>query len=153
MEKLYAFTVFCEIIELRDAGLRLRESEWPAPLAGELRMDYFDGRNNNHRRTLRRLTLWHTGDGNTARPGVPLNDPELVDVVGGAWLFRGHVLQSRDGRIYEHEQMWLVRPRQSIKGPPLDVFDPAPYAGRLPEPGPGTSVIAGSPRATGGSAR
>lgn len=141
---LYAFTVLCELIELRCSGLRLRQSEWPEPLVGELRMDYFDGRHNSSRRTLRRLTLWHMNGGTTPRPGVPLNDPELVDVVDGAMLFRGHVLEPREGRIYEHEQMWLVRPRNSLSGPLLKDFDAARHANRFPEAGRGAGISPGS---------
>ena len=95
-------------------------------------MDYFDGRHNSSRRTLRRLTLWHTDGGNTPRPSVPLNDPELVDLVGGALLFRGHVLEPCDGRIYEHEQMWLVRPRISLSGPLLEALDLPEISRRVP---------------------
>ena len=34
--------------------MRLRQSEWAAPIVGELRMDYFDGTVNSSRRTLQR---------------------------------------------------------------------------------------------------
>lgn len=102
-------------------------------MVGDLRMDYFDGRASSHRRTLRRLTLWRHAWSNIATPSVPLNSPELVDVVGDAMLFRGHVLESQDGRMYEHEQLWLVRPRDKQDGPALPAFDTARYSGRLPE--------------------
>ena len=34
--------MFCEVIELRKNGLRLRPEEWPAPVAGHLRMAQWD---------------------------------------------------------------------------------------------------------------
>lgn len=136
--------MLCELIELRRDGLRLRPDEWPAPLVGDLQMDYSDGRQNNSRRTLRRLTLWQSDGGNTRRPGVPLIDPELIDVLGDALLFRGHMLAVQDTRIYEHEQLWLVRPRAARTGPHLPPFDPLRWAQRMPDAG---ELATGYPRA------
>jgi hypothetical protein len=83
------------------------------------------------RRTLRRLDLL---DEWVSHPIclMHLFEPEFVDVVGDGMLMRGHVIQSRDGRTHEHEQLWLVRPRSSAKGPPLPRFDPGKWVRRLP---------------------
>lgn len=124
--------MFCEIIELRRNGLRLRPEEWPAPVAGQLRMDYWEGSKNSHRRTLRQAALWqHMGV--NWRPALVIADPDWIDVVGDALLMRGLQLQSLEGRMYEHQQLWLVRARAELKGPPLPVFDAKPWLERMPQ--------------------
>lgn len=129
---LYICTVFCEITELRKNGLRLRPDEWPLPEAGQLRMDYWTGDKNNYRRTLRQAGLWRPVGVNW-RLALTLADPDWIDVVGDALLMRGVVLQIDSGRIYEHEQLWLVRGRIDLTGPVLPRFDPTPWISRLPQ--------------------
>lgn len=102
--------MFCEVIELRNNGLRLRPEEWPAPVAGQLRMAQWDSKHTSYHRAIRKL----------------------VDVVGDAQLLRGDVLHSEDGRIHEHAQLWLLRARQDMDGPPLPPFDIGPWVKRLP---------------------
>lgn len=106
--------------------MRLRPEEWPAPVRGELQMAYWEGAHNSYRRTLRNLSLL-VYRGTTAVPQLRISDPEPIDVVGGAMLFRGIELEAREGRIYEHEQVWLVRPLESLDRPPLPPFDPSPW--------------------------
>lgn len=124
--------MFCEVIELRKNGLRLRPEEWPAPVAGHLRMAQWDSSHTNYHRTIRKLVLWVPW-GTSIAPGPWLGDAQLVDVVGDAQLLRGDVLHSEDGRIYEFVQLWLLRPRHDQHGPPLPKFDPSPWMKRLPE--------------------
>ena len=70
--------------------------------------------------------------GTSMVPGPSLADAQLVDVVGDAQLLRGDVLHSDDGRIHEHAQLWLLRARQDMDGPPLPPFDLGPWIKRLP---------------------
>jgi hypothetical protein len=123
--------MFCEVIELRKNGLRLRPEEWPAPVAGQLQMAQWDSKHTSYHRTIRRLVLWVPW-GTQIVPGPWLGDAQLVDVVGDAQLLRGDVLHSEDGRIHEHAQLWLLRARQDMDGPPLPPFDPGPWIKRLP---------------------
>ncbi|WP_428001784.1 hypothetical protein [Acidovorax sp.] len=113
--------------------MRLRPEEWPAPIRGELRMTYWDGAHNSARRTLRDVSLlvmW----GTTRVPSIRMADPEWIDVVGGALLMRGMGVHTVDGRIYEHEEVWLIRALESLERPPLPKFDASPWlkAKRLP---------------------
>ncbi len=112
-----------EVTELRRNGMRLLPEEWPKPLVGHLRMHYWDGRRNSSRRTLRQLTLYGRW-GTTERPVATLTDPQLIDVLGPAILLQGRILNSVDGRLYEHNQAWIVRPRTGNE--PLPPFDPRP---------------------------
>lgn len=123
--------MFCEVIELRKNGLRLRPEEWPAPVAGQLQMAQWDSKHTNYHRTIRKLVLWVPW-GTSMVPGPWLGDAQLVDVVGDAQLLRGDVLHSEDGRIHEHAQLWLLRARQDMDGPPLPPFDIGPWVKRLP---------------------
>lgn len=47
--------MFCEVIELRNNGLRLRPEEWPAPVAGQLRMAQWDSKHTSYHRAIRKL--------------------------------------------------------------------------------------------------
>lgn len=125
--------MFCEVIKLRENGKRLRPDEWPSPVRGELRMTYWDGTHNSSRRTLRDVSLLVSW-GTSAVPNIRMADPDWIDVVGGALLMRGMGVHTRDGSTYEHEEMWLIRPLQSLDSPPLPAFDATPWlnAKRLP---------------------
>jgi hypothetical protein len=127
--------VFCEVIPLRSSGLRLRPDEWPAPARGRLEISHMPASICAARRTLREVRLlgeW------VSHPMVTLLmfDPEFVDVVGDGFLLRGHVIEVQDGRQYEHEQLWLVRPSA---GPDvaLPAFDAARWARSMPIGGAG----------------
>lgn len=124
--------MFCEVIELRKNGLRLRPEEWPAPVAGQLQMAQWDSKHTSYHRAIRKLVLWVPW-GTSMVPGPWLGDAQLVDVVGDAQLLRGDVLHSEDGRIHEHAQLWLLRARQDMTGPPLPRFDPTPWMKHIPE--------------------
>lgn len=123
--------MFCEVITLRASGMRLRPAEWPEPARGLLKMHHMSYADCAARRTLRRLDLlgeW------VSHPICLLHlfEPELVDLVGDGMLLRGHVIETRNGRTCEHEQLWLVRPRSSAEGPPLPRFDPSKWMRKLP---------------------
>ncbi|HTH08084.1 MAG TPA: hypothetical protein VMA55_00820 [Acidovorax sp.] len=84
------------------------------------------------RRTLREVQLvgrWVS----TPRVILMMFDPEFVDVVGDGFLLRGRQTRSEaDGRAYDHEQLWLVRPCQSDQGPWLLPFDARRWLKKMP---------------------
>ncbi len=124
--------MFCEIIELRRAGLRLAPKDWPAPVRGDLRITYLNGRSNNNRRSMREAALWVEWSTHMV-PGPHLWEPVLLDILGDAMLWRGHVCARTDAGIAEYEQVWLIRPCPSVDGPPLAQFDAARFSPKLPE--------------------
>lgn len=123
--------MFCEVITLRKNGLRLRPDEWPEPIAGRLYLEYWQGSTNNHRRCIRSLDLL-ARRGSIDVPALRMADAELVDIAGDGMLLRGVELRADGGRVHEHVQMWLVRPRHE-KGTALPPFDAKPWVSRLPE--------------------
>ena len=128
---VYKSTVFCEIIEIRRRGLRLAPRDWPQPVIGDLRLEYWDGRSNSLRRTIRNVQLWEPC-GAQMRPALRLIDPVIIDVLGSAMLWRGHVTERTDEGTCEYEQIWLVRPRATLTDDFLPRFDARPFANRLP---------------------
>lgn len=83
------------------------------------------------RRTLREVKLM----GTWVSPPMCLLimfDPEFVDVVGDGFLLRGHEVCSTDGRAYDHEQIWLVRPCLGEEGPMLPPFDASRWMKKMP---------------------
>lgn len=125
--------MFCELIELRRAGLRLAPKDWPAPVRGDLRILYDDGKSNNSRRNMRVATLWVNWSCSHEIPGPRLAEPVLLDVLGDAMLWRGHICARTDEGIAEYEQMWLIRPLASLDAPPLAKFDAARFSPKLPQ--------------------
>ncbi len=87
---------------------------------------------NNLRRSLRAL-LHYQRCGTVMAARLRLVDPVLLEVLGDALLFRGCVNMSREHGMWEYEQLWLVRPRLDLDGPPLQPFDVRPYFSRVPE--------------------
>ena len=79
-----------------------------------------------------KLELWEQC-GTQMRPALLLVDPVLIDLLGNAMLWRGHVTKRTDEGICEYEQVWIVRPRASLTDGFLPRFDPRPFADRLPE--------------------
>ncbi|WP_374005834.1 hypothetical protein [Delftia lacustris] len=129
---LYIYPVFCEVIQLRRDGLRLAPKDWPSPVAGDLRMVYWDGQRNSLRRTLREYSLW-VKEGTQMIPRLRLIDPIPVDVLGDAMLWRGMSSVYAQQGMCEFEQLWLLRPRFELDGPPLPHFDAEKFAPQLPE--------------------
>lgn len=105
---------------LRRDGMRLRKDEIAAPLAGEIHM--YDWENtNSFRRAIRVLEL-RQRVGSIDQAAAKLFDPELIAVKAGAMVFRGIVLEPREGRVFEHEQVWRVVPTGGID--PTQDHDP-----------------------------
>ncbi len=124
--------MFCELIELRRAGLRLAPKDWPAPVRGDLRVEYENGKTNNSRRNMRTASIWVRWSGHDI-PGPRMFEPVLLDVLGDAMLWRGHVCALIEEGIAEYEQMWLIRPIASLDAAPLKKFDAARFTPKLPE--------------------
>jgi hypothetical protein len=59
-------------------------------------------------------------------------EPVLLDVLGDAMLWRGHVCARTDEGIAEYEQMWLIRPLESLDAPALTKFDATRFSPKLP---------------------
>lgn len=105
---------------LRRDGMRLRKDEIAEPLTGEIHM--YDWENtNSFRRAIRILEL-RRQVGSIMQPAAMLTDPDLIAVKDGAMVFRGIVLETRDGRVFEHEQVWRVVPAGGID--PTQDHDP-----------------------------
>ena len=124
--------MFCEIIEIRRRGLRLGPKDWPRPVLGDLRLENWDGRTNSLRRTIRNAELWEQCS-TQMRPTIRLVDPVIIDVLGDAMLWRGHVTGLTGEGICEYEQVWIVRPRAKLTDGFLPRFDYRPFSNRLPE--------------------
>lgn len=123
--------MFCEVTPLRQAGLRLRPSEWPAPVKGQLAVSHMPASICASRRTLREVKV--LGRWVSERfTQLLMFDPEFVDVVGDGFLLRGYEIHTQQERQFEHQQLWLVRPCQGEDAPPLPPFDAQRWANQLP---------------------
>lgn len=94
-------------------------------------MAHDDGKTNNSRRNMRVASLWVEWSGHDI-PGPRMFEPVLLDVLGDAMLWRGHVCARIEEGIAEYEQMWLIRPIRSMEAPPLPKFDAARFSPKLP---------------------
>jgi hypothetical protein len=95
-------------------------------------MAYWDGQRNSLRRTLREYSLW-VKEGTQMIPRLRLIDPIPIDVLGDAMLWRGMSSVYAQEGLCEFEQLWLLRPRSGLDGPPLPRFDATRFAPQLPE--------------------
>ena len=102
---LYAVTL------LRSRGLRLKRSEWEAPLLGTLRITEMDRGNNNSKRNLLRADLWHDFGTARMRGLASMLDPVLLSYDGDGLLIAGTELevQGVGEKIWEHRQVWLCQ--------------------------------------------
>lgn len=123
--------MFCEVIPLRSAGLRLHPTEWPEPARGLLRVCHMSYADCSAKRTLRRAELMGEWVSHPIT-SMLLFDPEFVDVVGDGFLLRGYVISNQEGRQYEHLQLWLVRPLSGPEAPALPRFDARKWMKKLP---------------------
>lgn len=94
-------------------------------------MEYWEGATNNHRRCIRMLKLMENR-GSIEVPVLRMADADLVDFAADGMLLRGIELESHEGRISEHVQMWLVRPRSS-GSEALKPLDPNAWIKKLPD--------------------
>jgi len=121
--------VNCEITFLRRNGVRLHPRDWPAPVAGDLRMEYSDGRKNNMLREFHLYERWISLEHSRHR----LADPIPVDILGDAMLWRGYTTAMTPEGLAEFEQLWLIRPRPTLDDTPLPAFDWAAHVEQLPQ--------------------
>lgn len=102
---------------LRRNGMRLKKAELDPPVTADLHMyDWNDG--NSFRRAIRVLEL-RRRVGSIDQPFAKLVDPDLVTVNGASFVFRGVEIEARDGRVFEHEQLWRVTPAELPPSDPL----------------------------------
>lgn len=93
---------------LRRKGMRLRPTELDPAIEGELSL-YDWPTANSFGRPVRCMEV-KVPVGSLMQAKAVLFDPELIAVVDGHLVFRGIELDTVDGRVYEHEQIWRVAP-------------------------------------------
>lgn len=93
---------------LRRKGMRLRLAELEPAIEGELSM-YDWPTANNFGRPVRCMEV-KVAVGTLTQAKAALFDPELIAVADGHLVFRGIELDTVDGRVFEHEQIWRVIP-------------------------------------------
>lgn len=96
------------VTQLRAQGRRLRRSEWPAPVVGELELSVMP--ETNARRPLRKLELY--GTPGTVRQSLllPLFEPQIISMDRGGMVLHGMQLASGDAGVFEHMQVWHCVP-------------------------------------------
>ena len=107
-------SMWVDVVLCRRNGLRLRKSEWPAPVRGELRIEESERDANSFKRGVRVANLLAPTGASRVHAGVllPIFDPVLIPAPPGHILIRGIEIASMaasDGslNVYEHEQLWL----------------------------------------------
>ena len=93
---------------LRRKGMRLRPTELDPAIEAELSL-YDWPTANSFGRPVRCMEV-KVPVGSLMQAKAVLFDPELIAVVDGHLVFRGIELDTVDGRVYEHEQIWRVAP-------------------------------------------
>ena len=104
----YTAPMKCTVTLLRRAGMRLRPAELDPPIEGELSM-YDWTTNNNFGRPVRCMEV-KVQIGTLMQARGVLFEPELLALADGVMSLRGIELDTVDGRVIEHEQVWRVRP-------------------------------------------
>lgn len=97
-----------QVTQLRDRGRRLKRGEWPEPVVGDLELSLMP--ETNARRPLKKLDLF--GNPGTVRQSLllPLFDPQIISMDANGMVLHGMQLDTRDGAIYEHMQVWHCVP-------------------------------------------
>jgi hypothetical protein len=102
--------VFYEVTRLRRHGQRLRQAELEPPLVGQLNMFQWEGKGNNSRRALRVIEVL-VRVGSLMQPKGRMSEPAIIATHDdGTLVFAGIEIEARDGRVFEHHQVWRVRP-------------------------------------------
>jgi hypothetical protein len=91
---------------LRRKGMRLRPAELDPAIVGELSL-YDWPTANSFGRPVRCMEV-KVPVGSLLQAKAVLFDPELIAVVDSHLVFRGIELDTVDGRVFEHEQIWRV---------------------------------------------
>ncbi|URI11062.1 hypothetical protein MW290_19015 [Aquincola tertiaricarbonis] len=100
------------VTQLRDKGRRLKRTEWPAPVVGELELSVMP--ETNAKRPLKKLELY--GTPGTVRQSLllPLFEPQIIAMDGAGLVLHGMQLASDDGSVYEHIQVWHCVPQSEL---------------------------------------
>lgn len=96
----------CTVTLLRRQGMRLRPTELAEPIGGELSL-YDWATQNSFGRPVRCMEV-KVLVGTLMQAKAVLFDPDLIALVDGCLVFRGIELDTVDGRVFEHEQIWRV---------------------------------------------
>lgn len=105
-----------EVTLLRRQGLRLRQAELAPPIVGRLNVFDWEASGNNKKRLIRVLEVLIESGWRIEQPAARMSDPALIaSKDGGVLVFAGIETERRDGRVYEHQQIWRVRPTTATK--------------------------------------
>lgn len=96
------------VTQLRDKGRRLKRSEWPEPVVGQLELSLMA--ETNAKRPLKKMELYE--DYGSVRRSIllPIFDPQIISMDAGGMVLHGMQLSSEAGSIYEHMQVWHCVP-------------------------------------------
>lgn len=96
------------VTQLRDKGRRLKRSEWPEPVVGELELAVMP--ETNARRPLKKMELF--GTPSTVRQSLllPLFEPQIISMDAAGMVLHGMQLASDPEAVYEHMQVWHCVP-------------------------------------------
>ena len=93
---------------MRDRGQRLRRSEWPEPVAGDLEIAFML---QTYARSPLKAAQLYDVQGSVRRPLLlPLFEPVLVTMDSHFMLLQGIELEAQQGEISEHVQVWHCAP-------------------------------------------
>ena len=107
------YSMWLEVIQCRRDGLRLKRSQWPAPVSGRLSIYEMPGGPNRHTQRMASLTRPHGVSGAWVGVILPIVGPELLPGPAGQLLIRGIqissacVAETGTVDIREYEQVWL----------------------------------------------
>lgn len=107
--------MFCEVTLLRRQGRRLKRTDLATPVRGQLRMAEIEQSPKVWPRAMRVLNLIQV-NGLTSRTAIALVEPQFAGVTQDALCFKGIELENRSDGMYEHAQVWLVRPVPDADG-------------------------------------
>lgn len=102
--------MICEVTFHRRNGQRLKKSEVAPALLADMQLHEMAAEHSNMRRTVRRLTLTEYA-GNSLRILAVLIDPVLIGMDETSMQYMGIEIESRDGQVLEHIQVWSCRPK------------------------------------------
>lgn len=97
--------------------MRLQPHEWPPTQCVELQITQMHGPNNPFRQHVRMATLWESYGTSSQRGAGTMFDPVILMTPGDGFLLRGIELETLQGRLHEHQQVWLCRPTQKDAQP------------------------------------
>lgn len=103
--------MLCDVTLLRRNGMRLRKGELQEPARGMLRVAMDDGRS-SFKRPLLVATLQAPKGASRQMLDLllPLFDASIVSAGDGSMTLQGIELQTLDGRVFEHVQLWRCVP-------------------------------------------